>query len=140
MLIEVFIGLGALLLYLYYRLSKNKYHWSQRGVPNTGFRFFWGNDKDFAKRKRAIHDVIKEEYFQFPGESFYGGWSMFGQPYLMIRNDFDLIRAIWIKDFDHFNQTRGADMADNIWPSSRKERMAINHVGNVHGEVWKDLR
>ena len=140
MLIEVCIGLGALLLYLYYRLSKNKYHWSQKGVPNTGFRFFWGNDKDFLMRTRAMHDVAKEEYFQFPGESFYGGWTMLGQPYLMIRNDFDLIRAIWIKDFDHFNQTRGADMADNIWPSSRKERMAINHVGNVHGEVWKDLR
>ena len=140
MLIEVCIGLGALLLYVYYRLTKNKHHWSQRGVPNTGFRFFWGNDKEFLLKTKSMHDIMKDEYFRFPGERFYGGWTMLGQPYLAIRNDFDLIRAIWIKDFDHFNRTRGADFADNIWPASRTERMAINNVANVHGEVWKDLR
>ena len=140
MLLEVFIGFGALLLYLYSKFSKHKNHWSERGVPNTGFRFFWGNDEAFLKGTKSMHDVIKAEYFQFPGERFYGGWTMFGQPYLMIRNDFELIKAVWVKDFDHFEKTRGADLVENIWPSSRAESLAINHVANLHGEVWKDLR
>ena len=140
MLLEVFMGVGALLLYLYYTLSKNKNHWSDRGVPNTGFRFFWGNEGGFLKGTKSLHDIVKEEYFEFPGERFYGGWTMFGQPYLMIRNDFELIKSIWVKDFDHFDKTRAADLVNNIWPSSRSERLAINHVGNLHGEVWKDLR
>ena len=140
MLLEVCMGLGALMLLLFYTLIKNKNHWSNRGVPNTGFRFFWGNDKDFLLGKRSMHEVAKEEYDKFPGESFYGGWSMLGQPYLMLRNDFDLIRAVWVKDFDHFAKTRGTEISEKIWPLSRSERIAINHIAAVHGDVWKDLR
>ena len=65
---------------------------------------------------------------------------MLGQPYLMIRNDFELLRSIWIKDFDHFNKTRGADFDENVWPSSRAERLAMQNVSLLHGEVWKNLR
>ena len=65
---------------------------------------------------------------------------MLGQPYLMIRNDFELLRSIWIKDFDHFNKTRGADFDDNVWPSSRAERLAMQNMSLLHGEVWKNLR
>ena len=140
MLIEACIGLGGILLYLYYKLSKNKNHWSDRGVPNTGFVFFYGDDKDMLQGKRSMHDIQKEDYFKFPGERFYGGWTMLGQPYLMIRNDFELLRSIWIKDFDHFNKTRGADFDDNVWPSSRAERLAMQNVSLLHGEVWKNLR
>ena len=140
MLLEMCLGLGALLLYMYYKLSKNKNHWSDRGVPNTGFRFFWGDDKRFLTGGKAIHDVVKEDYFEFPGQRFYGGWTMLGQPYLMIRNDFELIKAVWVRDFDHFNKTRGADFFEQVWPSSKAEELAITNVVNVHGEVWKDLR
>ena len=140
MLIEACIGLGGILLYLYYKLSKNKKHWSDRGVPNTGFVFFYGDDKDMLQGKRSMHDIEKEDYFKFPGERFYGGWTMLGQPYLMIRNDFELLRSIWIKDFDHFNKTRGADFDDNVWPSSRAERLAMQNMSLLHGEVWKNLR
>ena len=140
MLLEVLIGIVALLLYLYYKLSKNKNHWADRGVPNTGFCFFWGNDKEMLKGEKSFHDIVKEEYFKFPGERFYGGWTMLGQPYLMIRNDFELTKAIWIKDFDHFNQTRGTEFAEKLWPSSRVEKLSINTIQNVHGDEWKDLR
>ena len=142
MLLEICLGLGALLLYLYHKLSKNRNHWSERGVPNTGFRFLFGDDKEFVTGKKAVHDVIKEDYFKFPGQRFYGGWTMLGLPYLMIRNDFELIKAVWVKDFDHFNKTVffGTDFAEGVWPSSRTEELAVNQISNVHGEVWKDIR
>ena len=140
MLFELCIGLVALIFFLYYKLSKNKYYWSDRGVPNTGFCFFWGNDKDLLQGTRSMYDIVKEEYFKFPGERFYGGWTMLGQPYLMLRNDFDLINAVWIKDFDHFTQTRATEFSEKIWPSSRTERLALFTINSVHGEVWKGLR
>ena len=140
MILQVLLALFAIFICLYLKLSKNKNHWKDRGVVNTGFNFFWGNDKDMLTGKRSLHDVAKEEYFQFPGERYYGGWTVFGQPYLMIRNDFDLIRSVWIKDFDHFNKTRGEEFVENIWPGSREEKLAIKNVANIHGEEWKDLR
>ena len=140
MILQVLLALFAILIYLYHKLSKNKNHWKDRGVVNTGFNFFWGNDKGMLTGKRSLYDVAKEEYFKFPGERYYGGWTVFGQPYLMIRNDFDLIRSVWIKDFDHFNKTRGEEFFENVWPGSREEKLAINNVANIHGEEWKDVR
>ena len=140
MILEVCLGLGALMVFLYYTFSKNKYHWRDRGVPDTGFRFFWGDDKDFLQGKRSLHETTKEDYNKFPGERFYGGWTMFGQPYLMLRNDFELIKAVWIKDFDHFTRTRGSEISEKIWPSSRAERIALSDISAVHGDLWKELR
>ena len=140
MLLEILIGLGALLLYLYYKLSKNKNHWSDRGVPSTRFCFLWGDEKEALQGKKSFHDVVKEDYQKFPGERFYGGWTILGKPYLMIRNDFELIKAVWIKDFDYFNNTSAGKIFEGIWASSRAEKLATQHVGNLHGEEWKDLR
>ena len=140
MLLEICLGLGALLVYLYYRLSKNKHHWAERGVPNTGFRFLYGDDKEALEGKKSFHQISKENYFKFPGERFYGGWTMLGQPYICLRNDFELIKAVWIKDFDHFNKTSSANIFENLWPFTRAERLAIENVASLHGEVWKDLR
>ena len=138
MLVEISFIFVTLLLYLFYKLSKNKNHWRDRNVPSTKFRFLWGDDGMVGKK--SIHDLAKEEYFKHPGQRFYGGWSMFGVPYLMIRNDFELIRAIWIKDFDHFNQTRSAEFAEKIWAASREEKMMLNTIQSMHGEAWKDIR
>ena len=65
---------------------------------------------------------------------------MLGQPYLMIRNDFELIKAVWIKDFDHFNTTSAGAFFEKMWPSSRAERLAVENVSSIHGEAWKELR
>ena len=126
MILQVLLALFAILIYLYLKLSKNKNHWKDRGVVNTGFNFFWGNDKDMLTGKRSLHDVAKEEYFQFPGERYYGGWTVFGQPYLMIRNDFDLIRSVWIKDFDQILRNN-----DNISLEDVRTEFINDHTRNL---------
>ena len=140
MLMEIGLGLGALILYVYYKLSKNKKYWSDRGVPHTKFHFFWGNDKDIYQGKISRHEKYKEEYFEFPGESLYGRWGLFGVPHLVVRNDFDLIRSIWIKDFDQFNETMAGQAFSKLWQSSREERLAVGHVAALHGDAWKEIR
>ena len=59
----------------------------------------------------------------------------------MIRNDFDLIRAIWIKDFDHFGMAHGGVILNRtIWPATREEKLMLTHVQNATGDDWKDIR
>ena len=137
---EILLGFIALCLLLYYQISKNKYYWAKRGVPSTEFHFFRSNAMQLVLKKMSWHEKNKEDYFQFPGERFYGGWTMFGKPYLMLRNDFDLIKEVWIKDFDSFNTKNVGQLADKVWPSSRVERLAIDHILNAHGDTWKELR
>ena len=98
-MLEVVIGIAAIFLYIYYSLTKNRNYWSDRGVANTGFKFFWGDDGPLMQQKETFQGWALREYNNFPNKRFYGCWAIFGTPYLFIRNDFDLIRSIWIKGF-----------------------------------------
>ena len=94
MLIELCLGITVLLGLFYYQFSKNKNYWYDRHIPNTGFKFFYGDDGFFIKQNEAGMDWGLRAYKQFEGVPFFGGWTLLGQPYLMIRNDFDLIKSI----------------------------------------------
>ena len=140
MLNEVLIGLVTISLFIYYQISKNKYYWSIRGVPSTGFHFPSTNDYKVLLKKVSQHEKTKEDYSKFPGERFYGGWTILGKPYLMLRNGFDLIKTVWIKDFDSFNTKNISEQTDKVWPSSREEKLTIDNIFNAKGDRWKALR
>ena len=110
-------------------------------VIRTGFKFFWGDDGGFIRQKETMHELSLRVYNNFPGERFVGCWAMFGEPYLMIRNDFELIRSIWIKDFDHFAIAESfvAKLKTN-WPANRNEKLMLNNIQSAHGDEWKDIR
>ena len=141
MIFQVIVSLLCLFLYIYYSLSKNRNYWADRGVPNTGFKFFWGDSTNFFTGKTAFQEVPLNVYNRFPGERFVGCWKTLGKPYLMIRNDFDLIKSIWIKDFDHFVIANSNVKAHRkIWPGNRNEKLMLNNVQSASGDEWKDIR
>ena len=141
MLIEILLGLLLLLGAVYYKLSRKKSYWSDQNVPNTGFKFFFGDDKFFFTQNESIHNWALRVYKQFGDVSFFGGWTMLGRPFLMIRNEFDLIKSIWIKDFDHFaTADSSVELSVSIWPATRQERMSIHNVQTATGDEWKDIR
>ena len=127
MWLEVFLGTFFLVLYIY-KSSKNKDFWYKRGIPNTD-ECIEGNAKE------SIHDVSLRLYNQFEGVPFFGSWTFFGNPVLVIRNDFDLIKSIWIKDFDHFS------MAHQMVPNNRLRGQQPNTkslpltIYNLHMEM-----
>ena len=124
----------------YYTLTKNRDYWSKLGVRNTGFKFFWGDDS-FMVSGEPLHDVAVRMYKDYPNEPYIGTWSIFGSPVLSIRNDFELIKSIWIKDFDHFGIANGfVKNHKDIWPASRTERLILNNVQTAQGDEWKNLR
>ena len=141
MILEVIAGVFVLFLYLYYTLSKNRNYWLDRGVQNTGFKFFWGDDGTFLRQTEAVHDWALREYKRFANVSYYGAWTLFGKPYLIIRNDFELIRSIWVKDFDHFAAADSfSDTAKKIWPASKAEKLVLHNILTAQGDEWKDIR
>ena len=94
MLVEIVLGLLAVLGFLYYQLTKNKNYWQARNIPNTGFKFFVGDDGFFLTQKESVHEWGLRLYKEFEGVGYLGAWAMFGSPYIFIRNDFDMIRNI----------------------------------------------
>ena len=138
MIFQVIIIIFALLLYIYYKLTINRNYWSDRGVANTGFKFFLGDDGTITK---GMSEFGLRIYQTYPNERFVGLWTIFGKPYLMIRNDFELIRSIWIKDFDHFAiGEKAMENLKKIWPSDRNEKLMLNNIQSAQGEEWKNIR
>ena len=141
MIFQLILIILAILTYGYYKLTKNRNYWSDRGVTNDGFKFFWGDEGPIMKGQVPFHDWVLEMYQKFPNEPYVGLWTMFGRPYLMIRNDFELIKSIFIKDFDHFTIANdGVKDNKNIWPADRNEQMMLTNIQSHQGEEWKNIR
>ena len=140
MIIEVVLVIIAVLTLFYYQLAKNRNYWSDRGVKSTTFKFLLGDDGDLFF-KEGMHRWALRIYQEFPNEPYIGLWAMFGKPYLMIRNDFELIRSIWIKHFDHF-AIASSSVKDHhtIWPADRHEKLMITNLASSFGDEWKNIR
>ena len=89
-------------------------------------------------RKRAAHDIKKDEYRMFEGERFYGTCDGSRQLFV-IRDDFHLLRSVMIKDFDHFSKAQGAQF-DNAHPAGRVEEIITKGITVIDGDEWKTVR
>ena len=140
MIVQIVLVILAVLTVFYYQLTKNRNYWSNRGVASTNFKFLLGDDGDIFF-KEGMHVWALRTYQEFTNEPYIGMWAMFGKPYLMIRNDFELIRSIWIKNFDHFAiASNSAKETPSIWPADRHEKVMITNLANSYGDKWKNLR
>ena len=142
MIFQLVLVLLTFLGYIYYKLVKNRNYWSDRGVPSTKFKFLLGDDGDlFFKEQEALHEWSLRIYREHPNKPYIGMWALFGKPYLMIRNDFELIRNIWIKDFDHFAiANTNVQSHPTTWKSDRNEKLMMSNVQSSYGEEWKNIR
>ena len=140
MIFQIVLIILALLTIVYYKLSKNRNYWSDRGAPSTKFKFLLGDDGDLFF-KEALHPWALRIYKEHPNDPYIGMWALFGKPYLMIRNDFELIRSIFIKDFDHFGVANTNVMSHpTTWKSDRNEKLMMNNIQSSTGDEWKNIR
>ena len=91
----------------------------------------------FLKR-RSHHEIRREEYNSFKGERFYGSFDGVSQ-ILNVRDDFDLIRSIMVKDFDNFGMLRLGPLR-NVPPANKVEEIILKGILVVYGEEWKNVR
>ena len=76
-------------------------YWKKLGVPTSEKRVQIRNNWNEVSRQKALAYQYLDEYKRHNNERFYGGFDGFTQV-LTIRDDFELIESILMKDFDNF--------------------------------------
>jgi len=138
MFIELLILLILLVTYNVYKFFQNFKYWKNKGVPSASS---WEQLTDLYHlfgKKRAGHDVAKDNYKKFNGERFYG-ISEGNRQILVIRDDFHLLRSMMIKDFDHFSKAMGS-LLENPHPASHVEEIQMKGITAIDGDEWKTVR
>ena len=126
------------LVTVYYIYVKKKFNYfSTIGVPHQPGTFPLGSDvtwKMFTGKISffKISDIIFDQ-FKEKGAKIAGYYGAFGS-HVFVPIDEDLIKKIFIKDFDHFTDKRAFD----LHPETNKYflRMLIS----LKGQEWKDAR
>ena len=133
-ILAVFL-VGFLLLYRY--VTKNFDKWKKLGVPYKQGSFPSGSFPFFTKR-RNFGDHIEKLCNEFKDERFFGAF-MFGKPVLIV-NDVELLKAIKVKDFNHFTDTQDEHISTNMRSGGELDALFNHHIGNAKGDEWKDTR
>lgn len=115
-------------VYFYVTLYTYNY-WKRRGVKFIEPTFLFGNFGPTFRQKLSIGELLRT-FYNTTSDAFIGIFVAF-QPSLVIR-DPELIRAILIKDFQHF-QDRGITIDEKNDPLS-------GHLFSLGGDKWKNLR
>lgn len=121
------VALLLSVIYLYIRYVYS--YWKRRGIPYLKPSFPFGNFGKVFRIKSSIGEFSKEVY-EKSKEPCIGIFSAL-RPVLFIR-DFDLIRNVFIKDFQHFHD-RGVYFDEKRDPLSA-------HLFALNGKKWKNLR
>jgi len=122
----VFVFLGA--LYIYFKHKFN--YWEKKGVLFLKPSFPTGNCRDFVLLRKSFGETYTELYNTLAGNKF-GGVYLLHRPQLIIREP-DLIKAVLVKDFDHFHD-RGFTFDEKIDPLS-------GNLFLLNGSKWRELR
>jgi len=116
----------AVTLYsLYYYLTKDYAFWSRRGVSGPPPKFPWGMK---LKEQEAVTEIDRQLYYDYGGKRFCGFMEIH-RPVLSL-GDLDLIRAVTVKDFEHFTDRR---------QFIRSEDMRLMLTA-LRGQEWKARR
>jgi len=137
MWIEILLGVGLLVLYIYRYVTKSFDEFKKKGIPYIEGSFPFGskNAKAAILGERNFMDIEKFEAYNDFKEHKIWGYFLFGQPILVI-NDEELAKHILIKDFDHFTDLRSFG-----YESKSKDGLVIKYMfNNMKGDKWKRAR
>lgn len=126
----LFLGTILILCYLY---AKIKYaYWSERGVPCVRPIFPFGNLLGVGY-KTNLGERVRDLYFSLKEQTQSGivGAYFFVEPNALV-TDLDLLRNVFVKDFQHFSN-RGMYVNEEGDPLSA-------HLFSLPSNKWKRLR
>ena len=122
-----------LVLYLYFKRKCT--YFTKIGIPHQPGTFPLGSDviwKMFSG-KLSFANLQETIYKEFPGVKVAGYYGIFGSPTFVIC-DFELIKRVLIKDFDHFVDRRHL----KVNPDANKY---MAHMLTVqYGDEWRQTR
>ncbi|CAG4975742.1 unnamed protein product [Colias eurytheme] len=132
MLIELVVFfITALLTYAFYNNKKLKDYFHDRGIKYVPGVPVFGNAFNSMWKKRHMVEDIDAVYKAFPDEK-YVGYMEGTKPIIMLR-DPEIIKAVTVKDFDHF-----VDHKDIV--PVEVEPLFGDSMFSMKGDRWRDMR
>nr|XP_033326768.1 probable cytochrome P450 6a14 [Megalopta genalis] len=128
--IEIFCGIVAVLLLLYYYSISTYNFWKKRGVPGPEPIPFFGNVVRMMFSHLSMGQYMREVYEKYKSEPAIGLFIR-RQPVLVLNNP-DLIKTVLIKDFAKFSD-RGVTINAVAEPLTQ-------HLFALEPERWRPLR
>ena len=130
--ITLFIGL-FLAWYLY--IKKKFTYFSKLGIPHQPGYFPFGSDVIWKMFGGKLSFACLQEtiYNEFPDAKVAGYYGLFGSKVFVIR-DFDMIKRVLIKDFDHFVDRRHMKI------SAKTNKYFVHMLTAQKGEEWRQSR
>ncbi|XP_063994778.1 cytochrome P450 6k1-like [Diachasmimorpha longicaudata] len=120
-----------LIMYLLYRyMIRNFDYWKNRGVIFTPASSIFGNLGAFFLGRQSVGSFTKEVYDYAPDEPYVGFFG-FDKPMLLIR-DPELIKQIFIKDYDYFKDRYGS--------AGAHDPLGTANLFILKNPAWKLLR
>lgn len=127
--LSVFCILSILLLGYYYVKRKYSY-WADRGFPFIEPEFPSGNMSGVSKT-RNVGEMMKTCYDELKEKGPVGGLYFFTEPTAIVL-DMDMLRCVFVKDFQSFHD-RG------MYVNERDDPLSA-HLVSLEGAQWKNLR
>lgn len=100
MMFEILVGLVTLIIGLYIYLTWNFDYWKKLGVPYDKPVILAGSLTDVILTRKHIFHYYRDLYRKFEGHPC-AGFFLLRSPAMLIR-DPELVKAVLVKDFDHF--------------------------------------
>ncbi len=98
-----------------------------------------GSFPELFTRKKHFSDILLQHGEEARGKPFYGVY-VFRTPTLVIQ-DPNLIKAIFVKDFDAFVNRNAPDIGRKLMQTgTRTDKIWTLQMASAYDEEWKDLR
>ncbi|XP_059614216.1 probable cytochrome P450 6a23 [Phlebotomus argentipes] len=121
----------AVIAAFYFYISHKQSFWERENVPFVKPVFLLGTPGEGLLQRVSFRDRFHKVYKELKPKGKFGGLYMFTSPAMMII-DVDLVKAVLIKDFHHF-EDRGFYVNEKSDPLSA-------HLFSLVGSKWKNLR
>ena len=120
----------------FYLYVKKKFEFFEKlGIPHQPGKFPFGSDCTWKMMSQKISFVQVQDLAceAFPEAKIVGYYGLFGTPYFVVQ-DFELMKSIMIKDFDHFVDRRPM----KLHPSTNKYMNKF--MSMQEGQEWRNHR
>ncbi|XP_055697201.1 cytochrome P450 6a9-like [Phlebotomus papatasi] len=126
----VLISFVTLLVAGYLYVKKKFQYWEEKGVPYVKPQFPFGILKGMGSTKHSSQ-IFSEAYKELKGRNTFGGVYFFTQP-VVIPTDLELLKNIFVKDFQYFT--------DRGFYVNEKDDPLSGNLFALSGQRWRNLR
>lgn len=120
----------AVISLVYYYFKRSFGYWERLGVPYVKPIIPYGNLKGVGT-KMCSGEMVKRAYDELKGKGPLGGLYFSTAP-VALCVDLDLLRSVFVKDFQYFHD-RG------MYVNERDDPLSA-HLFSIEGQQWKSLR